>query len=89
MDTEYTNREIDHSFKEIKDQLNRIEQQTIKTNGRVSKLESWKAYLVGAWFIVTAFLIPMIVWTGNVERGALKEQIKANRANIELLTKGK
>ena len=38
-DAEYSNREIDRMFSEIKEQLDRIEVQTRKTNGRVTKLE--------------------------------------------------
>ena len=42
MEVEYTNREIDRMFNEIKDLLIDIKTQTTKTNGRVSALEFWK-----------------------------------------------
>lgn len=35
----YQNREIDEKFTDIKDTLGRIEEQTSKTNGRVTRLE--------------------------------------------------
>jgi fructose-bisphosphate aldolase class 1 len=38
----YSNREIREMFNDIKQQMNRIEAQTIKTNGRVSTLEKDK-----------------------------------------------
>jgi hypothetical protein len=31
----------------------RVEAQAVKTNGRVTKLEEWKAKIVGAWFVVS------------------------------------
>lgn len=33
-----------------------ILQQTTKTNGRVNKLEKWRAILTGAWIVITAIL---------------------------------
>lgn len=38
-DDDFTNREITAMFASIQQTLNRIEGQTIKTNGRVTKLE--------------------------------------------------
>ena len=52
MDAPYSNREIDSHFQEIKETLSRIESQTTKTNGRVTRLESWKNTSIG--------------WTGGV-----------------------
>lgn len=39
MEAEYSNRELDRMFKEISESLERIEEQTTKTNGRVTRLE--------------------------------------------------
>ena len=39
MEQPYRNREIDEKFNDIKDALTRIEIQTTKHNGRMSKLE--------------------------------------------------
>ena len=72
MEQPYSNREIDNKFNSLLEQqalrdhsiiesLNRIEAQTIKTNGRVNSLELYKAGVVA----VTALLvitIPSIVW---------------------------
>ena len=39
MPNDYSNREIETMFQDIKDTLVRIENQVIKTNGRVTTLE--------------------------------------------------
>lgn len=42
---------------------NLIKVQVIKTNGRVSSLENWKAFILGGLAILTIILVPMfIVW---------------------------
>lgn len=42
MQDNYSNRELDFKFEQIMEVLQRIENQVIKTNGRVSALELWK-----------------------------------------------
>lgn len=65
---DFTNNEIVLMFKEIKDTLERVETQVIKTNGRVSALEIWKegfvAKLAGilgtisvAWVIIKEVIL--------------------------------
>lgn len=40
-----------------------IKEQVIKTNGRVSSLENWKAFILGGLAILSIILVPMfIVW---------------------------
>ena len=57
----YQNREIDEKFGDIKDALYRIEQQTIKTNGRVGKLERWQAYVLGFCACLTVLIVPIAI----------------------------
>jgi hypothetical protein len=75
MTENYSNREIDHYFLDIKKSLNRIEAQTIKTNGRVNKLESWKSLLVGCWIVTMTLVIPLLVAWANVSIQHLDEKI--------------
>lgn len=68
----YSNREIDLKLSEIqativahrdasKEQLDRIEVQTIKTNGRVGLLERWQSYVIGFCAAITMLLVPIII----------------------------
>lgn len=59
-DIPYSNREIDNHFTEVKTILGRIEAQTIKTNGRVSNLENWRAYTAGAVAMIVLVGVPIL-----------------------------
>lgn len=56
MDKDYSKREIDEKFKDIKDSLDRIEFQTTKHNGRLTKVERYMYTVIGAITII-GFLI--------------------------------
>lgn len=53
---DYSNRELDRMFTEIKGLLHEIRDQTTKTNGRVTTLEMWKEGLAGKLIGATAVL---------------------------------
>lgn len=57
----YQNREIREMFDEVKASLNRIETQTIKTNGRVSSLERWQSYVIGFCAAISIGLISVLI----------------------------
>ena len=58
---EPTNKELNNDIKHIIQTVTRIEAQVIKTNGRVSVLERWRSYLLGA-FASIALSIPTIFY---------------------------
>lgn len=57
-----TNKELNKDIKHIKETVMRIEKQVIKTNGRVSALEMWRSYLLGACAVMTLLLVPIIIY---------------------------
>jgi hypothetical protein len=69
----YSKRELDHfiqelasqireSAQDLSKQLDRIEIQTMKTNGRVSKLELWKQWITGGSGVLTLVVVPLFGW---------------------------
>lgn len=58
---DYSNRELDRMFGEIKSLLIEIKEQTTKTNGRVNTLEHWKESLMGK--IIGAGSVVGFVWS--------------------------
>lgn len=87
MNEDYTKRELDAHFTEIKDSLDRIEKQTIKTNGRVNKLESWRSLLVGAWFVAYCMVIPLAIYIYLENMNFLKNVIQQNSGAITDITR--
>ena len=61
-DVPYTNREIREKWHDIANSLTRIEVQTTTTNGKVRTLQLWRAGLVGAFSILTAVVVPVLIW---------------------------
>lgn len=59
----YTKREHDLIFNDIKETLKRIEDQVTKTNGRITILELWKAGTVGQ-FTIISIVVGTIITTG-------------------------
>jgi hypothetical protein len=57
-----SNELIEEKFKEFKEILIRIEEQTIKTNGRVNLLEAWRNTSNGALAVISCFVIPILLY---------------------------
>lgn len=69
---DFTNREITSMFDELKTILLRVEDQTIRTNGRVTSLEKVNEKRDGAWGVVkylglfaAGLLVAYLVWLGK------------------------
>ncbi len=62
MEEDYSKREIDEKFTDIKESLNRIEVQTVKHNSRLTKVEKWMYTCIGGLtilsFLVGAKMLP-------------------------------
>lgn len=73
-DEPYRNRELDQIFDDIQKTLIRIETQTTRTNGRVSSLEGWRQYIVGAVSVLVIVVVPVL--------GVLAWQVVQNKSQL-------
>ena len=67
----------DDFHQRIDAQLEKILQQTIRTNGRVNSLENWRSVLIGGWSIVTFLVIPMLVFIYFNHEAETQKQIES------------
>lgn len=58
----FTNREITEKWNDLSDTLKRIEDQTVRTNGRVSALEKWMYVAIGGMGVISVVLVPLFGW---------------------------
>ena len=77
-DVPYSNRELDRIAKDLEErsverhrdvmkELSEIKVQTLRTNGRVNKLEMWRALTTGAIIIISTVVIPLVVYAFNTK----------------------
>lgn len=79
-DEPYSKREQDHFFGDLFKRmdkqdasLNRIEEQTMRTNGRVTRLEIWKTAIIWLIGIIAGFLAFAIPYTISVIKKDVSE----------------
>jgi len=58
---EITKETLDEIIKRIDENVHDIKIQTIKTNGRVTDIEKWKARVMGALIIMNLIIIPVLI----------------------------
>lgn len=86
MNQDYSNREIDAHFSDIKETLARIETQTTKTNGRVTSLEESRSSFRGwvAGFTISSFLIiALVTYIFNLKL----DSIQAKQATSDIINR--
>jgi hypothetical protein len=52
---------INDLAREMRESMGRIEVQTSKTNGRVTKLEEWKNRIIGGLIITNIIVVPISI----------------------------
>lgn len=64
----YSNNELrlmfensNEKWEHVKQNLEEIKNQVIKTNGRVGNLETWRSYMTGAIAVIALMLAPIIL----------------------------
>lgn len=50
---------------QLTESINRVEAQTVKTNGRVTWLEKCAYILIGGGMIISAMVIPLVIYVWN------------------------
>jgi hypothetical protein len=59
---QFTNREINRMFGEVQESLDRIEKQTVKTNGNVRSLQVWRGFITGGLAVVGFMATIALLW---------------------------
>ena len=86
MENNYSNREIDVHFSDVKETLARIEQQVMRTNGRVARLENWRSYVVG-FCAALILILPTLYGLVGERIAKLESDHVKNKSLLETLKK--
>lgn len=89
----YSNRELDHMFKDMHEKLDLILVQTTNHNGRMKRFEKWQAYLNGAFAVIVGLVVPILGWVlyqvvsfGNIDdkiRLGIREELSTYEINLK------
>ncbi len=90
IEQDYSNREINEFFRDIKDSLGRIEVQTTKTNGRVNSLEESRSKFIGwsmGFGVAVSIILVLLVYIFNLRINDLSKMQNSPDINITSVTK--
>lgn len=75
MEPPYNKREIDNFMKDIHEKLDLILTQTTKHNGRLSKVELWKSWILGI-FAGGTIIVGLLLYIWNMKIGSIDNNIE-------------
>lgn len=61
-DAPFTNREIREMVRDTNEAIARVEQQTTRHNGRMTRMEEWRAFQSGAMAVICTLIVPILGW---------------------------
>ena len=62
MNEELTPRELHHLIKDISTDVKEVVVQVRATNGRVSRLENWQAFMKGGLAVLSILVVPIVIY---------------------------
>jgi len=83
----YTKRELDDHFGVVNCKLDEISERVKNTNGRVKQLEIWRAGIVGALGVITAIVIPMLMYIYFEKLGSIQTETASLSEKISSIQK--
>ena len=61
-DAPFSNREIREMVKDTNQAIARVEIQTTRHNGRMTRMEEWRAFQSGAMAVICTLIVPILGW---------------------------
>lgn len=68
---------LEEKFNDIIERLERIEAQTMKTNGTVKDIQIWKAWATGVTIALWLVAVPLVIYVFNSEISHMKLEHQA------------
>ena len=70
---------MNEKFGDMKDSIDGLTVQVKTTNGRVKTLEVWRSFLFGAWAVITAMVVPLVIYI-YVQQNSVSQTISDSLA---------